>query len=105
MLLWRAVLDQELSDLRLYKVFRNPTGIETKYFSESAAGASWYARQAYKAWPQEGAYTLIQTSIPKQLIIPVMIVMVDRGIRATIVPTELLSQLTIPVILPYLLLN
>jgi hypothetical protein len=94
-----------LSNLRLHRVFHNPRGIEIKYFSLSAAGASWYAGQGYKAWPQEGAYTLIQTSIPEQLITPVMTVSVDRGIKTITVPTALLSELTPPLILPYLLLN
>lgn len=94
-----------MSDLRLYQVFRNPRGIEIKYFSLSVEGASWYARQAYNVWPQDGAYTLIQTSIPEELITPGMTVSVDRGIKAITVPTALLPELEPPIILPYLLFN
>ncbi|MCG3126422.1 MAG: hypothetical protein CHACPFDD_01257 [Phycisphaerae bacterium] len=48
--LFRAVSPAELADLAANAgAFRNPVGIEIKYFSESAEGAASYARQAIQA--------------------------------------------------------
>jgi RHS repeat-associated protein len=95
--LWRAVNPAELSDLSANAgAFRNPFGIESKYFSETAEGAASYARQTYQAGGNlyQGPYTIIRTDIPSDLITPIMRQSVDRGVPSVVVPTELLPRLT-----------
>ena len=98
--LWRAVKDEELADISNRYTFRSVSGIENKYFATTPEGATSYAHQAYRAWPHEGPYTLIETSIEERYITPEMRIMVDRGLIQTIViPDTLLVQLTRPVLL------
>jgi RHS repeat-associated protein len=92
--LFRAVMQKELDDLA-EGVFRNPTGIEVKYFAETAEEAASYARQASRAFG-DGPFTIIETRINTKLITPLMRVTVDRGISTVTVPTELLPQLIRP---------
>lgn len=74
--------------------FRNPLGIENKYFSTTAQGAASYARQTFRTGLYEGPYTIVQTSIPTRAIDSTMRATVDRGISTVTVPTELLPQLS-----------
>jgi RHS repeat-associated protein len=97
--LFRAVMDKELDDLA-EGAFRNPAGIEVKYFSETAEGAASYARQAHRAFG-DGPFTIVETRIPSNLITSGMRVTVDRGIRTIVVPTEALPQLIRPTIWNY----
>jgi RHS repeat-associated protein len=95
--LFRAVNPAELADLNASGgVFRNPLGIEVKYFSETAEGAASYAQQAYRAGGTlyEGPYTIFSTDIFSDLINPIMRATPDRGIPTVTVPTELLPSLT-----------
>jgi hypothetical protein len=92
-------MDDELDDLG-GGAFRNLTGYEVKYFSETAEGAASYARQAHSAFG-DGPFTLVETRIPSNLITSGMRVTVDRGIRTVTVPTELLPQLSRPTIWNY----
>ena len=82
--LWRAVGNSELADIRATATFRNPPGLEVKYFCLSAEDAARYARLAYRRWPQEGTYTLVGTEISRELITPEMHVTVDRRIGAIV---------------------
>jgi hypothetical protein len=97
--LWRAVKDQELNDILNTNSFRNPYGIENKYFSRTEEGAASFAQQAFYRF-KDPAYTTVRTSIPNSLITPDMLVDVDRGIRTIVVPTEALPSLSSPVVLP-----
>lgn len=90
--LYRAVLGDELSDIAERQAFRNPSGIESKYFSTSAEGAASYARQAAHAFG-EGPFTIIETSIASNLITRQMRVTVDRGVSTVVLPTRLLPSL------------
>ena len=101
--LYRAVMPAEYDDLRLSWTFQNPRGIEVKYFSETAEGATHYARLAHRAFG-DGPFTLVETQISEEWILPEMRVKVDQTIATVVVPTELLPQLSPPIIWPYLLL-
>ena len=97
--LFRAVSPAELDDLTANSWgFRNPPGIEVKYFSTDAEGAASYARQTYQRGGllYEGPYTVVETRIPTSSITPEMIPPfgVDRGISTVVVPTEQLPLLT-----------
>ncbi|MFT4046644.1 MAG: RHS repeat-associated core domain-containing protein [Solimonas sp.] len=94
--LFRAVSNAELDDLSATGTFNNPLGIESKYFSTTAEGASSYAQQTVGTGLYQGPYTIIQTSIPTNLISPTMQVTVDGGISTVVVPTELLPSLSAP---------
>ncbi|MFR9728858.1 RHS repeat-associated core domain-containing protein [Saccharopolyspora sp. MS10] len=104
--LYRAVKEDELQDiLQNDRSFSNPRGIETKYFSQSAADASAYAREAYRNWPNEGAYTIVRTtiqrdSIPAESVLP-YISDVAGGLPGVALPSELLGNLTRPRVLPH----
>jgi RHS repeat-associated protein len=102
--LFRAVNPAELADLGANAgVFKNPPGIEVKYFSETAEGATSYARQAYQAGGllYQGPYTVVRTQIPSDLITPIMRQVVDRGVPSVVVPTELLPMLAPTQALPF----
>jgi RHS repeat-associated protein len=67
--LFRAVNPAELQDITSSGGrFRNPPGIEVKYFSRTAAGAISYAQQTFGTGLYEGPYTLVGTQIPSNLI-------------------------------------
>jgi hypothetical protein len=88
------VSSAELDDLAATGTFNNPLGIESKYFSTTAEGASSYAQQTVGTGLYQGPYSIVQTSIPTSLISPVMQVSVDGGISTVVVPTELLPSLS-----------
>ena len=92
--LYRAVKEAELKSIKSTKSFTNPRGIENKYFSTTAEGASSYGKQASKAFG-DGPYTIIKTEIPTSSITPNMRVSngVDGGIPTVVVPTNKLSGL------------
>jgi hypothetical protein len=97
--LFRAVKPAELDDLAANSgAFRNPPGVEVKYFATEAEGAASYARQAYQRGGAlyEGPYTIVETEIPTTAITPEMVPPfgVDRGISTIVVPTEQLPILT-----------
>ncbi|GHB33687.1 putative T7SS-secreted protein [Streptomyces chryseus] len=66
--LYRAVKEQELSQLQGSRRFENPYGIESKYFSHTAEGAAAYAREIYSLLPDEGPYHIAYGSIPESVI-------------------------------------
>ena len=90
----RAVTDAELGDLLASGTFRNPYGIEVKYFSTSPNGAAWYAQQAMS--PTFGPFTIVESSIPSNAVTPDMSVMVDRIVPTIVVPTDKLPLLSPP---------
>ena len=97
--LYRAVQDSELNQILETGSFQIPEGgIEGKTFSTSAEGAACYAKQAYRAWPHEGPYSLVKSSIPEDLITPDMVpeTGVDGGIQSIVVPAQTLPQLATP---------
>lgn len=93
--LYRTVMQTELDDIASRGAFRNPAGIEVKYFSTSPEGAASYARQAARGFG-DGPFTLVETSIPTRLIAPEMRVVVDRGVDTVVVPTQSLPSLSAP---------
>jgi RHS repeat-associated protein len=97
--LFRAVRPGELSDIEATGAFRNPPGSEVKYFSTTEGGARSYAGQAQAAF-KDGPYSIVRTSIPKRAITPAMRATVDKGISTVVVPTEKLSQLGPPKVIP-----
>ncbi len=92
--LYRAVKGPELDDILDNKgAFKNPLGIENKYFATSPEGAASYAKQSHGAFG-DGPFTIIETRIPAGSIKPDMKVSVDAGGISTVtVPTELLPTL------------
>ncbi|WP_164928463.1 polymorphic toxin-type HINT domain-containing protein [Gloeobacter violaceus] len=102
--LYRAVLDKELQDIKSSGVFRNPYGIEIKYFSVTAEGAARYARSQFINRPFEGPYTLLRTRVPSSLLANPQVtrLILDRGIGGVdtvTIPTELLKNLSPPTML------
>lgn len=98
--LWRAVTGNELADIYGTRTFRSTQGV--KYFSFTEQGAAEYARRAYKAFPNEGPYTMIRTTINK-VDIPDYAKMaytadvVDGGVA---LPDDALKKLGRPRIIP-----
>lgn len=91
----KAVTPAELRDLaRQAGVFRNPPGVEVKYFSETAEGAASYAQHTFGTGLYEGPYTIVSTEIAAHLITPLMRATTDRGIPTVVVPTDLLPRLS-----------
>ncbi|SFE75530.1 RHS repeat-associated core domain-containing protein [Actinacidiphila alni] len=68
--IYRAVQSKELAQLLKTRRFENVLGIETKYFSTTMEGAAAYARAAFKAYKEEGPYTLVRSVIHKDAINP-----------------------------------
>jgi hypothetical protein len=97
--LFCAVTERELDDILATGFFRNPFGVEVKYFSTTREGAASYASRAFRAWPKEGPYTIVETAIQTHLIAPSMSVVVDSNISTVTVPTSLLPELTSPRVL------
>jgi RHS repeat-associated protein len=89
--LYRAVMNPELDDILASGAFRNPVGIESKYFSTSAEGAASYAKQAFGKFGDTSPYTLIQTEVPNSLLPGA--INVDRGIQTIVLPSEALPGL------------
>ena len=96
--LYRAVLTDELVEIVSTGLFRNPAGIDVKYFSATPEGTAFYAKQAYRAWPEEGPYTLVETAAPLRLLTAEMLTTVDGGILTVVILTEHLVRLRPPVI-------
>ncbi|MEZ0070652.1 RHS repeat-associated protein [Streptacidiphilus sp. MAP12-20] len=59
--LWRGVTATELADISANRTWNSPQGI--KYFSFTEQGAAEYSRRAYAAFPKEGPYTMIRTTV------------------------------------------
>jgi len=97
--LYRAVMNSELDDIVTTGVFRNPAGIEQKYFSATAEGAASYARQAFGKMGDTSPYTIIRTDAPTSLLPSIH--SVDRGVPAILVPTNALPKLSPPQVLPH----
>jgi len=97
--LYRAVMNSELDDMARTGAFRNPPGIENKYFSTTAEGAASYGRQAYGKFGDTSPYTIIRTDAPTS-IVP-KITPVDSGVPAVVLPTDALPRLSPPQVLPY----
>lgn len=83
-------MNSELDDIARTGAFRNPAGIENKYFSTTAEGAASYGRQAYGKFGDTSPYTIIFTDAPSS-IVP-KITPVDSGVPA--VTTNALPRLS-----------
>ncbi len=106
-LLYRAVKNPELSQITETGTFRTLPGVsvEGKYFTLTPEEASSFARQAYTKYPQEGPYTIVQTSIPQDALAEIPIVDVDVGISTVVIPEEMLPELAEPEMLLFLLME
>lgn len=98
--LYRGVMPAELESIEQTGQFLNLGSAEGKYFSMTAEGVSSYAKQAVMSFG-DAPYTMVQTLIPTNLLSPQMMVTVDRGIQAVVVPDFLLPNMT-PNIMPYM---
>ena len=98
--LYRMVTAAELDDIRRLGAFRNPFGLENKYFAIAAESAAAYAQQAHKAFG-DGPFTMVATTMPTHSITSDMRVTVDRGLATVIVPTQQLSELSPPQVFSY----
>jgi len=92
--LYRAVKEAELADIKATGAFRNPYGIEKKYFSTTLEGAKEYARLAYGRWPHEGPYTIVRTRAPRGII--EWSGRIEKDIPTVVIPTKGLPQLGRP---------
>jgi hypothetical protein len=88
--LYRAVSPEELKDIKKMGEFINRGSAEGKYFTESSASASDYAKQAVKGFGDE-PYTTVSTTIKRNLLGDSTIV--DGGIPAHVIPDRLLPKL------------
>ena len=91
MRLFRAVRDAEREDLLAKGHLRNPVGYEVKYFTKTGEEAERYARMAEQAY-QDGPYHLVQAEIDDVWVTDDMIVDVDAGLGAVILPDDLLQH-------------
>ena len=85
--LYRAVKRAELEDIQANGCFKNPPGIENKYFSSTPEGAASFAKKAQKAFG-DGPYTIVETSIPQSAIKSSSRATVDQGIDAITVADD-----------------
>ena len=59
--LWRGVTATELADISANRTWNSPQGVES--ISLHGKGAAEYSRRAYAAYPKEGPYTMIRTTV------------------------------------------
>ena len=103
---YRAVKSDELEQIQSTRRYSNIPGQEVKYFSTTPEGAAQYAKAAYGALPEEGAYTLTRGVISSSAISPES--MIDSladgggGIDAIALTEEEMSQIGRVRILPYM---
>jgi len=103
---YRAVKSDELEQIQSTRRYTNIPGQDVKYFSTTPEGAAQYAKAAYGAFPEEGAYTLTRGVIPSSAISPES--MIDSladgggGIDAVALTEEEMSQIGRVRILPYM---
>src|SRR5262249_9479525 len=64
--LFRAVEPGELADIATRGLFRNPLGIESKYFASTAEEATQEA-QMLSRLTGAGPYTIVETSLPSSV--------------------------------------
>ena len=96
--LFRAVEPGELADLGAQNAFRNPLGIESKYFSTTAEGAAREA-QMLSRLPNTGPFTIVETSISRGALgsLPAgSILSVDGGVNTVVLGSEHLGLLSTP---------
>ncbi|GLW72116.1 hypothetical protein Kpho02_44150 [Kitasatospora phosalacinea] len=58
---WRAVTDPELADISKNRTWKSLNN--AKWFSFIERGAAEYARRANAGYPDDGAYTMIRTTV------------------------------------------
>ena len=90
--LYRAVQPGEFSSIQDTGGFSNPYGIEVKYFSTTAEGASQYAQMSFGRTGITEPYTIVSTEAPASLVESVPYV--DRGVPAVVIRSENLGGLT-----------
>ena len=96
--LFRVVEPAELADIQALHAFRNPFGIESKYFSTVAEGAAREAK-LLAGFSGTGPFTLVETSIPRSVLPtlpPGSILSVDRGLSTVVLGSEHLPFLSPP---------
>lgn len=101
--LFRAVEPGELADILAQGVFRNPFGIEAKYFARTAKGAAHEAQMLSRLGA--GPFTIVETSIPRGALeaLPAgNILAVDGGVSTVVLGSEELSLLSAPKVLPFI---
>lgn len=89
--IYRAVNKDELNEIRRTNQFRNPPGIECKYFSKTLEGALLYAEMAHKAFSEK--YYIVSAKVSCSLVDSLETVIVDINVPAICVPTVFLPQL------------
>jgi RHS repeat-associated protein len=106
MYIYRAVQQKELEQLLKTRRFQNIRGIETKYFSTTMEGAAAYARAAFRAYKEEGPYTLVRAVIHQDKINPESLIehLADAGggIDALALSTEEMAHAGRVRILPFM---
>jgi hypothetical protein len=92
--LFRAVGDAELKVIQASggRIPPSLSGLEVKYFSATAEGASSYARQAVRGFG-DAPYTLIETQIPRSSLPANVLLQVDQLVPAVILPNSYLPSL------------
>ena len=96
--LFRAVEPAELADIQAREAFRNPFGIEVKFFSTTLEGAAQEARGLSRLTGGK-PFTLVETAIPRnrlRLLPEGNTLQVDTGVPTVVLPTEFLPALSRP---------
>ena len=94
--LYRAVSPAEDKSIQKTGTFLNPEFIESKYFSLTKEGAKYESEVLSKLDKKGEKYSIYKTAIPKSQITPDMMITVDLGVPAVVVPTEKLPLLLPP---------
>ena len=91
--LYRAVGDAELGVINATgRIPPSLSGLEVKYFSATAEGASSYARQAVRGFG-DPPYTLVETQIASNRLPEGVLLQVDQNVPAVVVPNTHLPKL------------
>lgn len=89
--LFRAVMEEEFHQIQSENTFKNPEGIETKYFAKSEDHASYYARLAFGRFGDDSPYYIIEVEISNSLTYDSLIV--DQEIETVVLTTDQLFGL------------
>jgi hypothetical protein len=101
--LFRAVEPAEFADIVAQGAFRNPLGIESKYFATTAEGAAREAQMLSRLGA--GPFTIVETSIPNGVLrsLPAgNILAVDGGVSTVVLGSEHLPLLGAPQVMPFI---
>lgn len=91
--MYRAVRAEELEEIQRTNQFRNPEGIEVKYFVLTVEEAERYAKLAVQAF-RDSPYSIVRTAVVAEILDREGVaVTVDGGIRTYVLTSEMIEGL------------